>query len=76
MDNDEFSNKFLRYNACDPVYNVEHMQFNYFSSYFQVCNWCGENHNGANCPYYSYSPLSPHYNPSWSSCMDHTRSYQ
>ena len=76
MNNDEFSYQILRSNTCDNVYNVEYMQFNYFSSYFQVCNWCGKNHDGAICPYYSYSPLSPHYNPSWSSCSDHTWSYQ
>ena len=76
MDNDRFSYQFLRANACDPVYNVEHIPFNYFPSSFQICNWCGENHNGAYCPYYSYSPPQPHYNPSWSSCVDHAWSYQ
>ena len=76
MDNGRFSYQFLRSNACDPVYNVEHMPFNYFSSSFQVCNWCRENHNRAYCLYYSYLPSQPHYNPSWSSYMDQTWSYQ
>ena len=76
MDNDRFSYQFLRSNACNPVYNVEHMPVNYLPSSFQVCNWCGENYNGAYCPYYSYSPPQPHYNPSWSSCVDHAWSYQ
>ena len=76
MDNDRLSYQFLRSNACDPVYNVEHMEFNYFLSYFQVRNWCGENHNEPNCPYYSYSPPLPCYNLSWSRCMNHPWSYQ
>ena len=64
MDNDRFSYQFLRSNACDPVYNVEYMEFNYFPSYFHVYNWCGENHIRAYCPYNSYSLSSPDYNQS------------
>ena len=76
MNNDGFSYQFLRSNACNPVYNIEYMPFNYLPSSFQVCNWCGEDHNGAYYSYYSYLPPQPHYNPFWSSCVDHALSYQ
>ena len=55
---DEYSNKFLNYNAQDCLYDDGHAQFNSPPFSFQVCRWCRGPHFSSECSI-NFSPPQP-----------------